>query len=669
MIRASRIAIALLVLISSWLLADDVWTPEISMRERNVGSAAVSPDGKLVAYTVTEAVIEEKKSEYLTHIWISASDGSRSYQLTRGEKSCSSPRWSPDGKWIAFTSTRGGKKSNIWLIPPDGGEARRLTDVDPGVGSFRWSPDGEWIAFLMSDPETEEEKKAKEEKTDVRVLDTQIKYAHLYKIKADLSNPQELEVFRLTEGNFHITGFDWSPDSRSIAFSHRDSPKIDDWPTSDISVVQATGGEVKPLVSDEGMDSSPLYSPDGKWIAFVSDRGESHWAGYRRICVTSADGSGVMTLPETFNASPGLVDWAPNSKGVLYSEAFRTDRTLFYLALDGGRYERMIRMPGVYSSFDLSKDGSFIAFCREDVNKPEEVYILTLEKEISMPPPIPVKISNANGHLPELPFCRTEVIKWAGKDGREIEGILHYPLNYEEGKKYPLLLNIHGGPAGVYSRTFTAGAGIYPLEAFAAQGYAVLRPNPRGSTGYGKEFRFANVKDLGGGDYEDVMAGVDHLIRKGIADPERLGVMGWSYGGYMTSVIITKNIRFRAAVAGAAPTDTISYIGETDIRGFYPSYLQAELWENYSIYQDKSPVYHVANATTPTLFIHGENDIRVPTSQALELHYLLKRKGVDTEMVLLPRTAHGPREPKLVLDVAKRHFDWFEKYLLEEIQP
>ena len=295
---------------------------------------------------------------------------------------------------------------------------------------------------------------------------------------------------------------------------------------------------------------------------------------------------------------------------------------------------------------------------REDFLEAPELYKFDIQEALY------TKLTSINDDLPKPAMSKSEIINWKSFDGKEIEGILHYPLNFVEGKKYPLLLLTHGGPAGVFMRTFTAGAGIYPIQAFTAKGFAILCPNPRGSTAYGKEFRFANYRDLGGGDYEDVIAGVDKVIEMGVADPERMGAMGWSYGGYMTSVIITKTNRFKAAAAGAAPTNTISYIGVTDIRGFYPSYLGAEFWEDPKTYRDKSPVHNVGNCTTPTLFIHGENDIRVPTNQGRQLHQFLKRKGIDTRMVILPRTPHGPREPKLTLEVARLQIEWFEKYLL-----
>ena len=663
MIKRALLLLSLLLALCVVATAEDVWTPEKMMMERNPGNAAVSPDGTVVAYTVTVAVMEEEKSEYLTHIWISAADGSRSFQLTRGEKSCRAPAWSPDGRWLAFLSNRSGK-NNIWLIRPDGGEAVRLTDAETGVISYRWSPTGKEIAFLMSDPETEEEKAAKKAKDDARVVDTNYKYAHLYRIAVDIESAERPEPVRVTEGDYQVTGFDWSPNGDVFVIAHQSTPDIDDWRTADISLVPVGGGEPQLLVSGNGFDGSPLFSPDGETIAFVSDLGNLSWARHWRICLQPIAGGETVVLPETRDGRPGLVEWAPDGGGIYYSESDGTNRHLFFAPADGGEPVLISDLPGNMSSPDISDDGSFVALSWEDLDRAEEVYVMALPGGDRSAAGEPRKISSVNAHLPDLPLARSEVITWKSFDGTEIEGILLYPLNYEEGKRYPLLLNVHGGPAGVFTRAFTAGASIYPLQAFCAKGFLILRPNPRGSSGYGWEFRFANISDWGGGDYKDLMAGVDFLISKGIADPERLGVMGWSYGGYMTSWIITQTDRFKAAAVGAGVTDLVSFTGTTDILGFIPSYFEGELWQRNDIYRARSAIFNIGGAVTPTLILHGEKDARVPTTQGYELYHALKRKGVEVQMVVYPRTPHGPREPKLLLDVMNRHLEWFSDRLL-----
>ncbi len=260
------------------------------------------------------------------------------------------------------------------------------------------------------------------------------------------------------------------------------------------------------------------------------------------------------------------------------------------------------------------------------------------------------------------PVGRTELIRWKS-DGVEVEGLLTYPVGYERGKHYPLLLIIHGGPAGVFVQTFIANRAIYPIAAFAAQGYAVVRCNVRGSSGYGKKFRYANYKDWGGGDYRDLIAGVDHVIQMGVADPQRLGVMGWSYGGYMTSWVITQTKRFKAASVGAGVTNLVSFNGTSDIPSFLPDYMGAEFWDNLDVYRSHSAMYNIKGVSTPTLILHGESDERVPISQGYELYNARRRQEVPVKMVTYPRQPHGPREPKFVLDIGQRNLDWFNHYL------
>ncbi len=276
----------------------------------------------------------------------------------------------------------------------------------------------------------------------------------------------------------------------------------------------------------------------------------------------------------------------------------------------------------------------------------------------------PQPVSDINKNTSRISrLIDTEVIPWKSKEGEDIEGLLTYPVGYEKGKRYPLLLIIHGGPMGAFMQTYDGTAAYYPVAAFASHGYAVLRPNPRGSTGYGKKFRYANYGDWGGGDYQDIMSGVDFVIDQGIADPDRMGVMGWSYGGYMTSWTITHTHRFKAASAGGAVTDLAAFNGTADIPSFLPDYFGGEFWDKPEVYQEHSPIAHVKGVTTPTLLMHGELDERVPLSQGEELYNALKRQGCVVKMVIYPRTHHGIEEPRLMLDSMSRNLEWFDRYV------
>ena len=311
---------------------------------------------------------------------------------------------------------------------------------------------------------------------------------------------------------------------------------------------------------------------------------------------------------------------------------------------------------GVAGPGKLNLTGTHLGFAYENPSTAPEAFLVAVKGGT------PQRVSRANDALPKLPLGETKVIRWKSKDGAEVEGLLTYPVDYEPGKKYPLILNIHGGPAGVFAENFIGRFAVYPLATFASRGYAILRPNPRGSGGYGKQFRFANVGDWGGKDYEDDMAGVDRVIAMGVADPDHLAVMGWSYGGFMTSWVVTHTDRFKAACVGAGVTNLWSFTGTADIPGFLPDYFGGEPWQQFQAFEQHSPITFVKNVKTPTLILHGEADVRVPTSQGYEFYHALKRMGATTKMVVYPRTPHGPREPKFILDIAQRNLEWVDHY-------
>lgn len=305
----------------------------------------------------------------------------------------------------------------------------------------------------------------------------------------------------------------------------------------------------------------------------------------------------------------------------------------------------------------LNSSRTHFGFGWEKLDHPPEAFVSAVNEFA------PVVVSRINSDMPKPPSGRTEVIRWKSTEDMEVEGLLTYPVGYEQGKRCPLLLVVHGGPMGVFTETFDGNAGTYPIAAFAARGYAVLRPNPRGSSGYGKKFRYANYGDWGGGDFRDVMTGVDHVIAQGIADPDRLGVMGWSYGGFMTSWTITQTKRFRAASVGAGVTNLMSFTGTADIPGFLPDYFGGEFWDKLDVYRSHSAMFQIKGVMTPTLIQHGERDERVPLSQGQELYNALKRQGCTTKMVIYPRTPHGIEEPRLLLDCMDRNLEWFDRYV------
>lgn len=626
------------------------------MKFRRLTSSIISPDGTRVAYTVSVPLMEGEKSEYLTHIWVARTDGTRNRQFSFGDKSCSNMRFSPDNQYLSFTSARDGK-TQIYLMALDGGEAEKITDQKNNIGLHEWSPDGKMIAFLMTDPLTEKEELDKKEKRDMEVAG-RYKNSQLYVLRFQKNTEGKYPVRKLTNGNFHITDLAWSPDSKIIAFTHQQNASLDIWSTSDISFIPADSGSIKTMVKNPGRDGNPEFSPDGQWLAYTTDEGKATWAGRYNIHLIPVNGGSPKSLAVTYDQNPQILDWNPDSKSLWISESYKTARVVYSLPVDGKSPIMITPADGLYSNPSFSRNAELMAYIFQDASTPPEVMVMSLkDKKTKL-------LSSVNPDFKTLSHAKTTVIRWKSKDNKyEIEGLVTWPANYRKDRKYPLILNIHGGPAGVFSLSYTGSGSQYPIQYYADKDYVVLRPNPRGSDGYGADFRFANKNDWGYGDFEDIMTGVDKLIEENIVHPDSLCVTGWSYGGYMTSMIITKTDRFKAAMVGAGVTNLFSFTTTSDIPGFLPDYFDSEMWERTDVYMKHSAMFSIKNAKTPTLVIHGANDLRVPLSQGQELYGALKRLGVKTEMVIYPRMQHGPDEPKFLLDISQRTFNWFQENL------
>ncbi len=644
----------------------DRWSIKAQIHYPLIGEVRLSPDGEKIVYTVREPLLGEEKSAFIYHLRLADVETGTKRQLTFGDGSETSPRWSPCGRYVAFVSTRK-EKSNLYAMRTDGGEAWALTDNEKyGITGIEWAPHGGSIAFLMPEPPTEEKEKRTKAKDDAYLWHEEFDYQHIYTVAFSVG-PRELPTVRqITKGEFHVVAIDWLPDGGFIVFKHQPSPLADVWPDSRLALVPS---EPKEPVEEAGLKDLGLLaswsggvkaSPDGKWIACSAGDLPTEWAFSNRIVLYSTEGKKGKPLARTPDSQSYLMGWSPDGESVYAYESESVTTQVWELPASGGDGRKVTSAELRRKAFDVGALG-MIAYAAEDFGSMNSLHILYpgdgSEREVAQPD-IPEAWPTA-----EVP--RAEVINWKSRDGIDVEGVVYYPLGYEEGKRYPLIVEVHGGPTGVYGRTFVADPMRYGNTAVLAQeGFVMFRANPRGSSGYGKEFRFANYNDWGGGDYEDILSGVDHLIEQGIVDPDRMGILGWSYGGYMTSWTITQTDRFKAACVGAGVTNLMSFNGTSDIPTFIPDYFHGEFWDDLEPYRAHSAMFNVKDVKTPTLIQHGEKDARVPVSQGQELYNALKRQEVPTRMVIYPRQPHGIGEPRLMMDVRKRSVEWFLRWIL-----
>ena len=634
------------------------WTPELTMQYDQIPETEISPDGEQVAYVVREAVMDETTSEFRQHIHVAAVDGSSDVQFTYGEHSNFSPRWSPSGDRIAFLSTRGGPPQ-VYLMRTGGGEAYAVTDAETGVNEFQWGPDGNRIAYTMTDPKPDAEKQREKEKRDVIEVNEEFRYDHLYTTEVKPASDTTRTVQRLTDGDFHVTRFDWAPDGDTIAFDHRPNPRVNSYMETDLSVVPADSGAVESLVEWPGIDADPRYSPSGRRVAFYSEGGTEAWEDLGDVWTVPAEGGEPTALARTPNRELHLIGWTAGGESVIVVDNQKTSRHLFDVSAESVR--QISQGPGIYEESSYSRSAGRLAFQYQNSESPGEIYVGDREDFSRR------KVTTVNSGVPKPEMGRTELVTWTGPDGQEIEGLLTYPLDYDGGR-VPLVLVPHGGPASTHLRSFTGGSripymAIFKPQVFAQRGYAVLRPNPRGSDGYGRSFRAAVLENWGPGPFRDLMAGVDKALEMGVAHPDSLVITGGSYGGYMTAYAVTQTGRFEAASMVAGVSNLISMRGTTDIPDWQAAQMGGEFWNRLETYEENSPIYHVKGASTPTLVLHGAEDERVHPTQGREFYRSLRRQGVPTKMVLYPRSGHVPTEPKQLMDMAPRMLDWFDEHL------
>lgn len=616
---------------------------------RTVSDAQVSPDGKWVAYTVTRADLEQNASD--ADIWLASTAGESPSRLTTHKKSDTSPRWSPDGRRIAFISARE-EKPQIFLMSAFGGEPERLTEQKGGVRQIAWSPDGHSIAFIADQEPTAEEEKRIKDKDDAIVVDTNYKFNRLWVL--DVATRK---VRLLATGDAVANDPQWSPDGTRIAFSTTPTPRADDGSLSDLHVVAVSGGAPSMLVKNAGTDQSPRWSPDGTRIAYIISAG-SDVRQSQLATIPAAGGTPCLVAPD-FLYQPNAPTWSSDGRTLYFGASVRTTTQLFAVPSVGGTPRALTDVRGVINGGTMSRDGRSIVFTMSDPQRPADVHVATIGTGLLTSR----QLTDHNPQVRDLALGRAEVVQWKSSDGMEMDGVLLRPVGYEAGKRYPLITSVHGGPAGAWTENFAAGWGS-PGQVAAGQGFAIFYPNPRGSSAYGEKFLRANIRDWGAGDYRDIQTGIDALIARGIADSSKLAQTGWSYGGYMTAWTLTQTNRFKAVVVGAGLTDMYSMYATNDIPRALDGYFGAEPWNDTTEYRKRSAMTYIKNARTPTLILHGQVDLRVPVGQAQELYTGLRKNNVPVQLVFYPREPHGLQEPRHQLDKMKRENEWIRRWTL-----
>jgi dipeptidyl aminopeptidase/acylaminoacyl peptidase len=589
----------------------------------------------------------------VTHIWRAGVDSENRVQLTRGPKGESSPRWSPDSRWIVFVAEReGDEATQLYRLSAAGGEAERLTSHETAVSAPSFSPDGKLVYFLADDPKTEEEKKRDELQDDVFAYDENWKHRRLWVLSLE-----DKTTRRITNEDFTVREYNLSRDGKRLTLHRAPSPLLDDSAEGEVYVMNADGTGSLRLTSNSVPESGAELSPDGSQVLFLADANDRFEFYYNRnLFLVPASGGAARVHDVTHEVN--AAHWADDGKSIYFIANTGVRADLFRMDLASGKTEPLTKGDHTVGEWRYEPALSAHVFAIDEPGNAGDLWIAGKND------PSPRRVTTVYDYLKKFDLPRQEAIRYPGQDGVEVEGILYYPLGYEPGRRYPLIVHTHGGPRSSDKFEF-GGWGTY-TQVSTALGYAVFKPNYRGSTGYGDDF----LRDMVGHYFQqahlDVMAGVDHLIQKGIADGDRMAKMGWSGGGHMTNKIITHTDRFKAASSGAGASNWISMYAQSDTRIQRTPWFGGTPWQEdapIDLYWGHSPLKDIHKAKTPTLVLVGSNDERVPPPQSVEIYRALKANGVETRLYMAPREPHVWRELRHELFKINVELDWFERHV------
>lgn len=653
--RAHLFSHALALFISS-AFASTPYTAEDAMALKRISQVAPSPSGTQVAYNVIQLVDDGNKKNWQVLVYLHRTDG-KNIQITPPSEFAYMISWSPDERYLTFLSASSGGQQ-LLAYDTQTKKTNTLIKLQTPITAYKWSPDGSMIAYVNAP--SKNEKNSRIHVTNIVAPDT-----------AKTLTPANVTISAATSNPALDGGFDWAPDSKSIAYSYQ--PKTGEAYLNDakIALIDITSHQVTPLAYTKNhTGGQPRFSRDGSAIAFRTNVPPSEHAAKlnhnaainNQICVTQLRNGATQCFPNTPNENPTILGWDNNNTTVYVEDTDKTSGHQIY-ALDPTRSAQQVSQSsdGVIENTQLNQNGTLFGFARESATKPFEVYISSTQS--FNPKQITHLQRSISAALPS-----SSIINWKSTDGKMIEGILLLPPNYDPTKKYPLIVGIHGGPEGVWAQRFTGsceGGGTMTIPPcwgiMATKGFIILLPNPRGSTGYGREFRTANYADWGGHDYQDIMSGVEQLVRKRVADPNRLAVAGWSYGGYMTNWITTQTNQFKFAVDGAGMSDLLSFFKSTDLENEAEEYFGAPYTQDPTLYIQRSPTSHAANVVTPILIVHGDADNRVPVSQAYEWQRTLTKLHKPVKMTIMKKQAHIPTDAEITLSVIHEIEAWLEQ--------